>query len=777
MGGICVIGGRRRRLARFCFAPLAAWPLVAGAQPPAAAPDPTAAQSDAVANAPTDPAAPDAAIGDIVVTAQKRETTLQRTPAAVQVVGAAQLVERGVTDLVRLQSLVSGLVIQPSRTGVYMFSRGLGQADAQYQTSPAIEVQEDGLTLPRSAQQFALFDIGNIQVLKGPQGILYGRYGIGGAVLVNSKRPTFDRFKLEGAFEYGNYDLVHTFAAANLPVGDRAAFRAAIDYNRHDGYTSNGQNDLDQISGRLSFQADVGDRLSVFLSGTGAIRKGNGFAQVNFPRPPESGGDPFFVLPVPQSGVVGFQDFNNPKNRGYLDQKSYLLNGEFVYRLSDGLKLSFVTGYFDNDSEQVNAFQNKTGNTFINYSTTYYAEKSWDLQNELRLSYERSGFTAILGALQHRFDATDNVVQLAYKAGPFVNGPQSPTEDNYAIFADVTVPIAPRFRVEAGARQSWDIKHTRGILSNQPIVINSSNFKDFKNFSWKVGAEYDLAPTILTYANVQTGYLPGAYQTATQAVLNALGLDRRYASQKVTAYQVGVKSRFLDNRVTLNVEGFYYDYKNFQVTQRVTDPNNPNAFQSPYANIRKSRIYGADIDLSARLIRGGTATVGLSLLNTRIINSGFTRLSVIQPNGLARNELGQNGFPPLDPSLKGFDLPFSPTVTLNLGYEQVFTLGNDAQIVGNVATHHESSKFLDYTQSPLFPGKHPGFWKTDISLTYRAPGNRWNIGVWGRNLEDRATYSAFTPSQLRVGGQLVGAYSNVYIDAPRTYGLRLGVSF
>lgn len=716
-------------------------------------------------------------LGEIVVTAQKRTSNLQKTPASVQVIDSASLVNRGVTDIVRLQTQVTGLIIQPTRTGVYMFSRGLGQADAQYQTSPAIEMQQDGLTLPRSAQQFALFDIGNIQVLKGPQGILYGRYGIGGAVLVASKRPTYDRIKLEGTAEYGNYDYTHGFAAANLPVSGNAGFRAAVDYAKHDGYVTNGQNDLNQIAGRLSFQADPSDRFSIFFSGTGARRTGNGFAQVNFPRPVEGLDDPYVVLPVPSSGTVGFANFNDYHNRGYLHQVTYMLNGEIKYKLNDQLTASFVTGYFNNDSAQVNAFANKTGSTFINYATTYYVEKSRDYQNEARVNYQHDGITAIVGVLQHRFDSNDQVVQVAYKAGPFINGPHAPTENNYAVYGDLNVPVTDKLRVEAGVRQSWDIKHDTGLLSNQQITIDSSNFKGFKNLSWKVGAEYDITGRILAYANVQTGYLPGAYQTATDTVLNSLGLGRRYKSQKVTAYQAGLKSRFFDNRVQLNVEGFYYDYKNFQVTQRITDPNNPNAFQSPYANIKKSRIFGADIDLNARVTPGGTLTVGLALLNTMIIDSGFTKLSVIQANGLARNELGANGFPALDPSLHGYDLPFSPHVTVNVGYEQVFAIGGGSEIVANAATHHESGKWLDYTQSPLFPGRQPGFWKTDVSLTYRAPGNRWNVSVWGRNLENRATYSSFTPSQLRVAGTLVGAYTNVYIDATRTYGVRLGFNY
>jgi len=736
-----------------------------------------AAREEAPPAAATDAAAPAAGVGDIVVTAQKRTSTLQRTPASVQVIGAAELVTRGVTDLVRLQTAVTGVIIQPNRTGIFMFSRGLGQADAQYQTSPAIEVQADGLTLPRSAQQFAMFDVGDIQVLKGPQGILYGRYGIGGAVLINSKRPTYDGFKAEGTFEYGNYDLVHGFAAVNVPVGDAAGLRASVDYNRRDGYLTNGANDLDQISGRLSFQADPTDRLTLFLAATGSHRKGQGFAQITFPRPGEANGDPYVVLPVPQSGVVNGVNFDDYHNRGFLDQKSFLINGQVEYQVSDGLSLSYVGGYFFNDSEQVNAFQNKTGNSFVNYASTYYVEHSWDIQNEVRLSYDRDGLTAVIGALHHRFEAQDNIVQAAYKAGTLINGPQSPVETNWAIFGDIVVPVSDRLRVEVGARQSWDYKYTDGRLSGQPNVsINKSNFPGFKYFAWKIGAEFDIADRVLSYANVQTGYLPGAYQTATDTVLASLGLGRRYESQEVTAYQAGIKSRFLDNRVRLNVEGFYYDYKNFQVTQRITDPTNPNVFQSPYANIRKSRIYGADIDLNAQLIEGGTFNIGLSLLNTKILDSGFAKLSVIQPNGLARNELGQNGFPALDPSLRGYDLPFSPKVMLNLGYEQIFAIGR-GQVIANVASHYESRKWLDYSQSPLFPAHHPSFWKTDVSLTYRAPDNRWNIGLWGRNLENSATFSTFTPNQARVGGVLIVAYSYVYVDAPRTYGVRAGFNF
>ena len=125
------------------------------------------------------------------------------------------------------------------------------------------------------------------------------------------------------------------------------------------------------------------------------------------------------------------------------------------------------------------------------------------------------------------------------------------------------------------------------------------------------------------------------------------------------------------------------------------------------------------------MIRNGTLTVGLSLLSAKVVNSGFSALAVLQTTGAYLLIA--------DPSLHGYDLPFSPKVTINLGYEQTFPLANGGRVVANVGTHHESSKWLDYTHSPIFPGRQPSIWKTDVSLTYRSPGNRWSVALWGRN--------------------------------------------
>jgi iron complex outermembrane recepter protein len=709
-------------------------------------------------------------VADIVVTARKSSETLLRTPAAVQVLSETELVNRGVTDIVRLSNLVTGIVLVPNRQNVLIFSRGLGQSDGQPQTTPSVEVQIDGYNIPKLALQAALYDIANVQVLKGPQGILYGRNAIGGAVLINTKRPSPAGFQTEGFLEAGNYNAWHAFAAANVPLGENTAVRAAVDYNKHDGYFSTGANDLDNIAGRLAFLTEIGDRISIFVTASAFRRTGNGFANVTIPADTAAMSDPWYVTPVPTSGIVAGVDFNEPRNRGFFEARAHAFTGEVSYQVSDALTLTYVGGYLKFSSSQVNPYGNRPNGIFVNNSTLYFQEAFHDYQNEVRLNFKTSRVDLVAGVLQHRFVLPALVVRGSYPLGQLLSGPLRATESNYAVFASARITLAAGLRFEIGGRQSWDRKGAVGSLFGDPINLNPATFPDFRNFSYKFGLEYDARDNMLVYANVQTGYLPGAYQTVPAATLAALGRPRRYEPQTVTAYTAGIKARMLDGRLQLNAEAFYYDYRNFQVNQRVElIVGNVISFQTPYANIRKSRIYGVDIDLNARIGRDGRLTVGLNLLDPKIVDSGFTSLSVLQPNGFFARVA--------DPSLKGYQLPNAPTVFLNLGYEHTFRLGNGARIVATVGTHYETKRYLDYSQPNVAGALQDPFWKTDIAINFHSRDDRWTIGVFGRNLENTPTYSAYQALPLRSAGVVVGSFGSATVDAPRLYGARVGFNF
>ena len=733
---------------------------------------PMMAQAQTVAATGTQTESSSTALQEVVVTAQKRDETLQKTAAAVQVVGAAQLVDRGVSDFSRITNVVTGLSISPTRQGVVVFSRGLGQSDTQSQTPVAVEVELDGLTLPKDAQQFAFFDVANVQVLKGPQGTLYGRNAVGGAVLVSSKRPTFGGFSADGYFEYGNYDSKHAFVGANVPLGSEFAVRAAVDYLDHDGYLSTGANSADTISGRLSAAAKPTDRLSILISGTYSHRTGNGYAQSTVPYDTAANGSPFYVSPVPASGVVAGINFNDPHNHGFDRSEAYLITGELKYALTDQLEFSYITGYFNYKSAETNAWSYRPLGVYQASNAQYFTEDTMDFQNEARLSYTRGKTHVIVGALQHDFDSP-TTVRLSYPLGLNVNGPYDYGEKNYAVFGDAEVALTDRFRLEGGVRQSWDSKTLTGLLSLTPVTLNSSNFPGWSHFSWKIGAEYDLSSRILAYANIQNGYLPGSFNSASPATLAGANVGRRYNQETVTSYTAGLKSRFLADRLQVNLEAFYYDYGNFQVNQRINVAVPPATnFQSVYNNVKKSRIIGADADIAFRLTANDTLTAGLSLLDAEIVDTGFTSLAVLQSTGFYVNVA--------NPSLKGYQLPNSPNVTVNLGYEHVFPLAHQDSIVANVATHIVSSQWLDYTHPQVGLAQEPAYSKTDVSLTYRAPGNRWNVSAFGRNLENSATYATFSANPFRQGGPgtpITGAFGAGYPDIPRTYGVRIGFTY
>lgn len=713
---------------------------------------------------------------EIIVTAQKRSENLQKVPAVIDVVSADDIRERGVTDLSRLTNLTTGILLTPQRSSLQIFSRGLGQSDGQVFTTASVEVDLDGINLPKTAQQLALFDIGSIQVLKGPQGILYGRNAIGGAVVVTTQKPELGRFAAGGSFEYGNYDYIHGQAAVSVPLGQVAAVRAAVNYEKHDGYLTNGANDLDSLAGRLTFVIEPSDRVSLTASALFVDRNGHGFISQTLPYAPAANGNPWFANQVPTTGILGPDiDFSRPENnQGYFNNKAVLLNANLTIKLTDELTFSYLPGYLNYKSEMLGATFYSPNGVLQSYQAVSIGEDIKEYSNEVRFNYDRPGIHVVAGALQHHMDAPFNFARRGYQGAVILNGPLDATENNYALFANADIDLTPTLRLTVGARQSWDRKGIDGTFGGRRLVLDKTNFPEFKNFSWKIGLSYDVSPDVMVYAHVQTGYLPGHYQTQPRAYDPApagLGLPLRVKEQTVTAYTAGFKSTFMDRRVTLNAEAFYYDYSNLHVNQRIPlivagAPTTVGVF----ANIKKARIYGADADLSVRIFENGRLSVGLALLDAQIVDSGFSVVQAMDSDGVTKNVA--------DPSLHGYRLPFSPTLTVNLGYEHTFRLTNGGEVVATVASHHESERWLDYVHPNSVGALQGGFWKTDASLTYNAPEKKWYIGAWVRNLENSATYSGYSANSLRdASGTVVGTFGTATIDAPRTYGVKAGFNF
>lgn len=219
-----------------------------------------------------------AGLAEIIVTAQRREENLQKAAIAVSAVSPDQLVRGGVTDPTQLTNLVPSLQIAKA-AGPYalFYLRGVGNFNANALSDSAIAFNIDGVFVARpSSTGGVLYDIDRIEVLKGPQGTLYGRNATGGAINIITRKPELGKFGGDASVSYGNYDAIQFNAALNAPLGERAAVRAAGQYVKHDGYMTDGTSDQNDLSGRIQFKFEASDTITINLGGDYYRQRGRG---------------------------------------------------------------------------------------------------------------------------------------------------------------------------------------------------------------------------------------------------------------------------------------------------------------------------------------------------------------------------------------------------------------------------------------------------------------------------------------------------------------------
>lgn len=680
--------------------------------PDAARPDGASAEQAAEGQAP--------AYGDIVVTAEKRSTSLQRVAAAITAETGETLAQFGVVDQSQLSKFVPGLAIAAQGGNGVAFLRGVGQTQGSPNTQPGVAINTNGVYLPRESGTTSLYDVERVEVLPGPQGTLWGRNAAGGAVNFITKRPVFDT-EVSGSVEAGNYGYIRPVVAVNVPLGEAVAVRAAGEYNKRDGYLSNGANDRDAYSGRLSALFKPTDRLSAFVMGSFTHEGGIGAQSVLYSERGLRG-------PFNPSGDLYNQNFSTTllnTSRDFL-----LIHGEFSYDLTDGLNLTYIPAYVEIDSDEVVQFQG------VRPSRLVRTVDQWS--HELRLSNTGNGpLKWVLGgylySAKHNFVSTVGV-DLPQPVGSvrFFND-----LDSKAVFGQATYALNDSLRLTAGGRYSNDrfdgFARTATPPRSEAAPLIGANHDTNNRVDWKAGFEADVGARSMLYGTVQTGYLMGGY---TQD-------GRLFKPATLTAYTVGTKNRFLDNTLTANLEFFYYDYKDYQL--QYVQGNNFLTANSP------ARIYGLQLDLVAQPGPNDTFNINASAQNATIRDKANLYLR----DGVAT-------------SIFGFQLPNAPDYTITAGWNHRFQLGGGAVLESSVQTYFNSGYYTVFTHD--LNTRQRAYTNTDMTLTYRPAGGKWSLGAFVRNLEDEAVIvGANKPAPL--------ALAAPYLNPPRTYGLRAEFSF
>ncbi|MCU0976827.1 MAG: TonB-dependent receptor [Steroidobacteraceae bacterium] len=667
-------------------------------------------------------AASEAKLEEIVVTAQKRAETLQRTPAAVTALSGEALVAAGVTDIRAAQNLVPSVRFQMQNSSTEIYIRGVGSTLDLPNIEPPTVFNFNGVYIPREGTSVGLFDIASIEVLPGPQGSLYGRAALGGAVNVQFRRPAPEP-ETEALLEVGDYSLVHATVAQSLPVSDRFSLRAAADYIKHDGYLRTGADSKDDYALRLSGLYEDGERVSAYFWAHGAKKNGRspnlvrrGYNGGTFDGDPNAfdSSDPWNDVITPTEPDAGRQEYEN-----------LVLGGQVDFRLG-GATLTWIPSYF---------YLDWAGDYWLENLPSFLSSHYNQVTQELRLAGASGRWTWLGGLYAYR---VTNDGEFIVNGFPLADIDRNRLE-GVAGFGEATHALADRWRLTLGGRLSYDRREGDGVTA---FGVPYDADQTFDRLDWKLGVEFDAAPQTLLYATVQTGYQPGTYNLFPSAP----GQSNEVREAEMTAWSAGVKSRFLEGRLQLNNELFYYDYRDLLVQSF-----NLNTALLTTFNAEKVETWGNQLDLQWLVTDRGRLNLSVGYLHARYEDF------VVPPEiniGPGTRDFG------------GYQLQYAPDWTVSAGYQHDFPVAG-GYLRGRVESRYESAFWGTFNHSR--GTQQQAYTKTDASLTYFAGDGRWSLGLWVKNIEDEAVLAATTTGQF-------GPYADAFLEPPRTWGARFTLS-
>ena len=728
----------------------------------------------------SDPAANDG-LGDIVITAQRRSENLQRSAIAASAVSGTDLANAGVTDVANVSKLVPSLVVaQSSGSATNFYIRGVGTFAASILRENPIAFNFAGVYVASPAAPVGtLYDLERIEVLKGPQGTLYGRNATGGSINIIPVAPQLDTVSGSATAEYGSYDAKRATLAINVPLGNAFAVRLAGQVVDRDGYMSDGTDDERGAAVRASILFKPRNGFSWTVIGDYFRQWGKGAGSVLLPSaltptaPDPSArigaGDPRSVaeLKLRFPTLVGTATgVNPPGTDGYNRGRYWGVTSDIEADLGFAA-LSLVSGYRNSRPR------------YLSYALGYNFvddENGKQFSNELRLASNGGGpFRYVVGAYYFSEDKTGFN---QFNQGPLQNSSYNVklSTESLAAFGQATYSILPGLRIVGGIRQTHETRKIRASIATASFRVPNPTPNvvigrlSFDNTTWRAGVEYDAAPASLLYATVATGFKSGGF---IYSVVN-----NTYRPEKLTAYTLGSKNRFFDNRLQANLEVFYWDYKDQQINYVGPVQLVPGTYSAAgtTANAGAAKLYGADLELRFQPTPRDTFSGEVQYLHSRYDSLQYVQLSATGAAPRTACTISPNASLPIAAPAKLFNVDCSgrsainaPKWSVNLGYQHRFELGSDYELVGDVHSRIESSRYLSIEYLP--EERQGGYTTTDLLLTLRSRTAGWSLSAFVNNVENRTVLSS--------SGGLRPFLNTAYavLRPPRTYGGRIAYTF
>jgi iron complex outermembrane recepter protein len=711
--------------------------------------------------------------GEIIVTAQRRAESVQDVPIAITALSGENLAEAGIQDTESLSTLTPGLLVQRSVVGQVRI-RGIGNENYTIAGDPGVAVHSDGVYVARaSAGLFDLYDIDRIEVLRGPQGTLYGRNATGGVINVIPNAPTND---LGGALNatYGNYNMVRVDGFVNVPLDNGLSVRLAGLGHFRDGFTENtnaaararGFGELDSrdvfaLRGQLAY--DDGGPFTARIA-IESINDGSNLPAYKYLNRPNAlptsdfgGGALAFTRDFRRTVNQAFE-LNIPgTNRSVGDDGDVFTTNQLSGALHLGydfgdVNLTSITGYrrtrfnWLNDGDGSDTF-------YVNYIQQDFT-KQWS--QELQLSGGSDRLEWLVGGYYFR-ETGDSFIALPFPFGanlPFyilIDG--SARTRALAGFGEVRWHATDALTLTLGGRYSDERRSARyryEINFGAPFVANPNLADTFNAFTPRAVINYALNDDVNIYASVTRGFKSGGF--------NLLAIQPGFEPETLWSYEGGVKTSFDGGRGFINANIFYTDYKNVQVQQIVN-------LQSVLTNAAAATIKGAELEFGYRqrfgFEAGGTLAYLDATYDTFCTGDPTRPAAPISP--------GCNAANPID--LTGNRFPRAPRWTLSSYIGYTVDLGGSGSLGARVDARYQSLTYFTQFNRPLI--SQAGYSLFNARVSWASANERFGLSAWVNNLTNKLYFNEVLESGA-FNPQLVG---QGYVAPPRTYGLTASVRF
>lgn len=707
-------------------------------------------------------AAEEEELEEVIVTAQRRTESAQSVAIAVTALSGDELNDKAVSRLDDLQFAAPALTITDAGLTRSVNIRGIGLASGSPAVTAGVATYVDGLFQPPIATSTGYYDIGGIEVLRGPQGTFVGSSSTGGAIFINTRNPQLGRRDGRIEFMAGSQDSLGLQAAGNLALGDTLAVRVAGNYRSRDSF----YRDLGPAGSRAGQLEEMSGRVGLLWQPTEAFSLLAKFESTRR----DTGGYAYRPIPTTQYAALRSDDpfdltYDDDTQNDERPRQSSL---ELRYQFGNGITLRSLSGYqnkrifnlYDSDG----TVQQDPPDPLLPRGTQdqYVRERLWTQEFNLisptggtfdwvaGLYYQRNRIDVVIDQLSDGFPTDIDIHNRKIGKG---------------VFAQVGYFLNPALKLNVGARYStFDVTQEGAVVIGAGIPVPPFNgtglqvadlegTHDDGRVTGKVGLEWTPDNDNLFYGFVARGYKPGGFNSATS----------EFDPETVIDYEIGWKATLLGGRVRTQVGAFWNDYQDFQL-----DALNPESGQVQTTNIANAKVRGVEAQMQARIARWGL-DAGVALVDSELSRVEFINQRALPPG----TNLPQcaPGVPPGDPptcfdyapyvtSATGRRLLYSPQLTFNAGVEYYFDLGM-ATLRPRLNYAYIGSQYTNLLYSPV-TDRLASRGILSAQLTWERED--WRVEAFGTNLTDK-TY---------VGGQFG---NNEFYGAPREYGVRVSKQF